>query len=301
MPVEGIALSSLNELKYRHGFPPRQSAAQIRGHLASRGLGYSSALAEQVAGVYLAVVEKVLDDFAERVFQQGAALGYATAQAMRQGIVDAHENLFDLTRGLVRDEIPGDCGTVAAATVDNRRIAVLQHLERKIELHALAASPTRALDPKLGILLSPRQLEIDLDARVAAARAVGNPVTVVFLALDDFKRLNARRAVLPEAQRLARKLIQGRGDVYLQGEDAMVMLAPNLDEDEARAFADKVRRSFENHKLEVDGEVVRVTISVGVATWPADGATHRAIVEAANRAYVEAARKGNAVVIAGGT
>jgi diguanylate cyclase (GGDEF)-like protein len=310
MPVDGIALSSLNELKYRHGFPPRQSAAQLKGSLASRGLGNSGVLAQQVAGLYLAVVEKVLDDFAERVFQHGAALGLPTPQAMRQGIVDAHRDLFDLTRRLVRNEVPGDYGNIAAATVDDRRIPVWQHLERKIELHTLAASPTqptRELDPAFGILLSPRQLEIDFDARVAAARAFENPVTVLFLDLGDVTSSSARlttanvdHTLASEAQRLVRKLIQGRGDAYLHGRDAMVILAPNLDEDEAKALAEKVRRTFEDHKFELDSEAVRVTIAVGVATWPTNGATYQAVLKAANRAQLDAKRTRNAVVIANG-
>src|SRR5262245_7691723 len=310
MPVDGIALSSLNELKYRHGFPPRQSAAQIKASLASRGLGNSGALAQQVADLYVAVVEKILDDFAERVFQHGVTLGLRTPQAVRRGIVDAHRDLFDLTRSLVRNEVPGDCGNIAATTVDERRLPAWQSLQQKIEHHTLAASatqPPRDPDPMLGILLSPRQLAIDFEARVAAARAFDNPVTVLFVDVDDVTRLKTRftsatvdHPIVSEAQWLVRKLIQGRGDAYAHGEDAMVILAPNLDEDEAKALAEKLRRTFEGHKFEVDSEGVRVTISVGVAMWPTHGATCQAIVTAANRAHADAKQTRNAVAVANG-
>src|SRR5262249_33014185 len=308
MRVDGIALSSLNELKYRHGFPPRQSAAQMKASLASRGLGNSSALAQQVAGLYLAAVEKILDDFAERVFQHGPTLGLGTPQAVRHGIVEAHRDLFDLARRLVRKDVPGDYGNIAAATVDDRRLPVWQYLAEKIERHmlaALATQPPRDLDPTLGILLSARQLALDFEARVTAARAFDNPVTVLFVDLDDVTSLKTQfisvtvdHPIVSEAQWLLRKLIQGRGDAYAHGEDAMVMLAPNLDEDEAKAFAERLRRSVEDHKFEVDSEAVRVTISIGVATWPTNGATYEAIVSTARRAHADAKRTRNAVVVA---
>jgi diguanylate cyclase (GGDEF)-like protein len=309
MSVDGLARQLLDELKYKYGFPPRVAAADVKGQLASRGLGQSSALAQQVATVYLTIVEKVLDGFAGRLLEQGPALGYSTPQAIRQVIVDAHRDLFDLTRGLVRDEVPGDYGKLSAAAVDDKRTHVWQHLERMIELHALETFPVqaaRALDQKFGILLGPQQAGVDFAVRAEAAGVVANRVTLLFLDLDNFKALNTRftnakvdQTILPEAQRLVHKLIQGRGDAYLHGGDEIVIVVSNLDEDEARAFAEKLRRSFEAHKFAVDSETVQLTASIGVASWPVDGSTYQAVLEAANRAQVDAKRSKNAVVIAG--
>lgn len=310
MSLDGLARQLLDELIYQHGFPPRAAAAQIKGRLALQGLGHSSGLAQEVGSAYVGVVERVLDDFTERVISRSAALGLRTADEVRAAVSSAHQELFDLARGLVRDEVPGaEYGNHAAATIDARRMAVRQHLERRIELQALEAAPARPakeLDQKFRILLSPGQAEQDFDVWVEMARALGNPVAVLFLDLDNFKALNTRftnakvdQTILPDAQRLTLKLVQGRGEAYLHGGDEMVLVAPNLDDDEARALAEKVRRSFEGHKFVVDSEPLQLTVSVGVATWPVHGSTYQAVLEAANRAQVDAKRSRNVVVVAG--
>lgn len=204
--------------------------------------------------------------------------------------------------------MPGDYGKFAAAVVDERRVRARDHLDRSIDLHVLEVAPSkpaRDVDQKFGILLSARQAQHDFDGCVEFARALGNPIVVMFLDLDNFKALNSRftnakvdQTILPEVQRLALKVVQGRGDAYLHGGDEMVLIALNLDDDEARAFAEKVRRTFEGHKFVVDGEALSITVCVGVASWPVHGSSYGDVLEAANRAQVNAKRTRNAVVVA---
>src|SRR5438876_11975569 len=75
MALEGDARRLFEELKYRHGFPPRSAAAVVKGEFASRGLGQSSMLAQAVARTYLDRVEQILDEFAKTVLDKAGALG----------------------------------------------------------------------------------------------------------------------------------------------------------------------------------------------------------------------------------
>ncbi len=309
MPLEGPARKLFEEIKYEHGFPPRSDAMKVKNELATRGLGNSSMLAQQIVFAYLRVVERVLDGFTDRALASGAALGLTSAAAIRDAVFAAHEELFNIARGLVRDEVGGsDYGNLAMGMVDDKRRPVLDHLQRKIDLREIESTPprpTKESDQKVGILLSHGQAERDFDDQVQAGKKVGNPVALVFLDLDNFKQLNNRftnakvdETILPEAQRLLAKLVQGRGEAYRHGGDEFVLITPNLEEDEAKGFAEKVRRSFEDQDFAVDGETVVVTVSVGVAVWPVHGSTYREILEAANRAQVDAKETRNTVVVA---
>jgi two-component system, cell cycle response regulator len=132
-----------------------------------------------------------------------------------------------------------------------------------------------------------------------------NPVAVIFVDLDHFKAMNDRwtnakvdQTILPDAQRLVARLVQGRGEAYRHGGEEFLLIMPNLDTSEAQAFGEKVRSAVEGHRFEVDSEVVRVTVSVGVALWPVHGDTFQEVLEASNRAELEAKSRRNSVAVA---
>ena len=94
------------------------------------------------------------------------------------------------------------------------------------------------------------------------------------------------------------RLVQGRGEAYRHGGEEFLLIMPNLDTSEAQAFGEKVRIAFEDHRFEVDGETVKITVSIGVALWPVHGDVYREVLQAANRAEVEAKERRNSVTVA---
>ncbi len=124
--------------------------------------------------------------------------------------------------------------------------------------------------------------------------------------LDHFKALNEwwtnatiDETILPVVQKLLAKLVQGRGEAYRHGGEEFLLIMPNMNAREAEAFAEKVRETFERYPFEVKGRPQPMTVSVGAAIWPDHGATHQEVLEAANRAELEAKRTWNAVRVAG--
>ncbi len=69
---------------------------------------------------------------------------------------------------------------------------------------------------------------------------------------------------------------------------------------EAMVFGEKVRARFEAQEFEIGQARERVTVSVGVAAWPAHGATYPEVLHAANEAEHVAQQSRNAVERAGG-
>lgn len=156
-----------------------------------------------------------------------------------------------------------------------------------------AARVYRELEQKFRILYSPTQAQRDFDLWVAEAAGItGYSVGVIFIDIDDFKRLNTAwtesavdGAILAPVQQLIRGMSLQKGAAYRHGGEEFLVILPNCGLEEATTFAEKIRRTIETQDFAIDAHsTVRVTVSVGVAAWPTHGATLDRVVEAANGA-----------------
>ena len=310
MAVEGAVKTLFEELKYRLKFPPRERIPAIKNEFASRGMGQSSGLAQTIAGEYLKVIEPVLDQFTEQLIEKRVALGLGSEESIRRALNDAHQRIFDEARGMVLDDLVGlgDYRAIATQTIDGEREPVWTHLERVLALAALGASErheSKEYEQKFGILLSPGQASKDFATWRAEAEKWGNSVVLLFIDVDHFKALNERlthakvdQTILPGVQRILAKLIHGRGEGYRYGGEEFLLMLLNLDDEEAKGFAEKVRKTIEDEGFRVDDKTEQLTISIGVASWPANGTTYQEVLEAANRAETEAKKTRNTVKVA---
>lgn len=166
--------------------------------------------------------------------------------------------------------------------------------ERVRDLEArqpVLAKPERELEQKFRILYSPTQASRDFDLWVSeAGKVAGYSVGVVFLDVDGFKDLNTAftesvvdKTLFPELQRLIHGACLHRAAAYRHGGEELLVLLPNCPLNEAAAFAEKLRGKIAAHTFEVEGQVAKVTVSVGVAAWPLNGDTLAAVIERANR------------------
>lgn len=175
--------------------------------------------------------------------------------------------------------------------------------ERIRELEArqpVVAKRDRELEQKFRILYSPTQAQRDFDLWVSEAdKVAGYSVGVVFLDVDGFKGLNTTftesvvdRTLLPELQRLIQGACLHRAAAYRYGGEELLVLLPNYQLSEAAAFAEKLRAQIAAHAFEVQGQVTKITVSVGVAAWPLNGDTLAAVIERANREERSAKEQG---------
>lgn len=311
--LEGQLRQLLEEIKYRRGFPPRKRIEVIRNDLTVQGLGRSGALVEAVAEEYLEVVERILDEFTEIVLDKRSELGLATEGDLQSVIWQAYNDLFNTARGLALNDLGESSGaydSLAMAAIDNRRTPIWQHLERTIKLrplHETASPVAKEREQKFGILWSANQATTDFETWAAEARQWNNPVSLLFIDLDHFRTFNEQyshtkvdETILPEAQKILAKHAQGRGEAYRYGGEEFLVILPNHDASEAEVMAEKIRFVFEKHQFAIDGKTERVTVSIGVATWPTHGETYKQVLEVANKAEQEAKRTRNSVRVAGG-
>ena len=105
--------------------------------------------------------------------------------------------------------------------------------------------------------------------------------------------------ILPEFQRVLERLCRHRGGAYRQGGEKFLVVLANHTAAEGAVFAERIRAGIEATVFNVSPQSVRLAISVGVASSPANGSTYLEVLRAANVAEHRAkSNGGNQVVVA---
>lgn len=164
-----------------------------------------------------------------------------------------------------------------------------------------------SLRDELTGLYNRRYLMDRAQAEINHAERRERPVTLLMLDLDYFKKLNDLNDHLTgdEALKAVAKTLQGKtrgiDTVARFGGEEMVVLLPATNLEEGVVVAEKLRAAIE--ELKVTGEEKlpwgRLTVSVGVASYPVHGENLHDVIEQADRALYKAKNSGrNRVVTA---
>jgi len=127
--------------------------------------------------------------------------------------------------------------------------------------------------------------------------------TIVVLNLDRFRLINQAlghsvgdRLLLELGQRLAAQRPE-RGLLARLGGDEFAYLIEGADESAAKAFCDRLLRAARN-PVEVDGQRLDVSVSLGVALYPRDGVSAAALLRRADVAMRAAKKQQSGVAFA---
>jgi diguanylate cyclase (GGDEF)-like protein len=155
------------------------------------------------------------------------------------------------------------------------------------ELAALATT-----DP-LTALPNHRALVSAIDLELARAERYGHGCALLFLDIDHFKELNdscghaAGDLALRELGELVSKALRSIDTLGRWGGEEFVVVLPEIHADRAMAIAERVRKMVAAHLFDVPTGT-HLTVSVGVASYPRDGATRSELLDAADRAMYAA-------------
>jgi two-component system cell cycle response regulator len=163
-----------------------------------------------------------------------------------------------------------------------------------------------AVTDQLTGLHNRRYMTSQLDALVRRAAAGGDPVAVLVIDIDHFKKVNdgfghdVGDEVLSEfAVRLASNVRAIDLPVRHGGEEFVVVM-PDTDLEDARRIAERIRLHVAGAPFRVMGgqELLSVTISIGVACSAGPEDTSNALMKRADEAVYEAKSRGRNRVIA---
>ncbi len=129
-------------------------------------------------------------------------------------------------------------------------------------------------------LLNDRYLKRRLGEEFKRAQRYGMPLSVAMLDLDHFKQVNDKYGhdcgdlVLREFGNLLTASARTTDIVGRFGGEEFLMVLPNTDGIRAAIVAERVRKAAEEHIYKYKESLVRITVSAGVASVPANAQVH---------------------------
>jgi two-component system cell cycle response regulator len=155
-------------------------------------------------------------------------------------------------------------------------------------------------------LLTRRSLFRALDAELVRTERFRHPLSVLMMDLDHFRLINDAYGhvigshCLSEVGALIRETVRVSDVSGRYGGEEFVSFLPETDTAAALMIAERVREAFAARTFECGATTCQVRISVGIATYPADGANVDALVRSADTALYRAKALGrNRCVVAG--
>jgi diguanylate cyclase (GGDEF)-like protein len=136
------------------------------------------------------------------------------------------------------------------------------------------------------------------------ANRYGQELSVLFFDLDDFKKINdtfghlAGDDTLEHVARIVMEEIRAIDSASRYGGEEIVVVLPETGKAEAFLVGERIREKVEDLKLSHKSEVIRLTISGGLATLPIDATDTRSLLKCSDIAVYKAkeAGKNNIVV-----
>ena len=143
-----------------------------------------------------------------------------------------------------------------------------------------------------------RCLEVELPRAVREAAARGESVSLLFLDVDNLKALNSQfghptgSKVLTTVAFEAQHIIRAQDRIYRYGGDEFCIVIPGTSATGAAKLGERLIRKLQEARVIINGERVPISISIGIAAFPAhaDGAEH--LLERADRALFRAKEEG---------
>lgn len=134
-----------------------------------------------------------------------------------------------------------------------------------------------------------------LNRELIRAGRRGSPLSLLFIDLDNFKLVNDTHGhfhgsrLLKEIAHLLKRSIRGIDLVARYGGDEFVALLPDTDHATAFRLAERLRAQVESYAYHAEaGTVVKITGSVGVASFPDQAQTKEDLVRLADQAMYRA-------------
>jgi diguanylate cyclase (GGDEF)-like protein len=122
--------------------------------------------------------------------------------------------------------------------------------------------------------------------------------------IDKFKNFNDRYghlvgdAILRDISRTVKETVRQIDFVGRFGGEEIAVVLAETDRDQARFAAERLRQAIENNVIKVYDEELRVTVSIGVATYPQDADDVDTLIENADKALYVAKQTGRNKVCA---
>jgi diguanylate cyclase (GGDEF)-like protein len=155
-----------------------------------------------------------------------------------------------------------------------------------------------AITDELTGLYSNRHFRQMIMRRHAAFRQFGEKTTLLMADIDDFKKVNdtyghpVGDAILKDVSSCIMSSVRGDDMAFRYGGEEFAIILPATDIPGALIAAERLRALIEHYPFKADQHVLKVTVSIGLASWPASADDIRTLINEADQALYSAKRDG---------
>ena len=153
-------------------------------------------------------------------------------------------------------------------------------------------------------LYNHRTFYLMLEDELARAQRFNRPVSLLLLDIDHFKRVNdthghqAGDTILKGLSELLEGQARAIDRVCRYGGEEITVMLPEIALDAATVIAGRLRVAVETQPFDVNaGAPIRITVSIGVASWPSHANSAQTLVAAADAAMYSAKQMGRNKVV----
>jgi diguanylate cyclase (GGDEF)-like protein len=145
-----------------------------------------------------------------------------------------------------------------------------------------------------------------LELELAGSKRHGRMFSLLFIDLDHFKQYNdtfghpAGDDLLKGLAELIKNQSRTTTTAARYGGEEFILLVPEAPKDGAKVYAERLRKAVEE-RVWIDGNSEpsgKVTLSIGVSTYPMDGLDSKTLIARADEALYQAKKEGRNLVVA---
>ncbi|MDA8100263.1 MAG: GGDEF domain-containing protein [Nitrospiraceae bacterium] len=155
-----------------------------------------------------------------------------------------------------------------------------------------------AITDELTALYSNRHFRQAIERRYAQYEKFGEKMTLLMIDIDNFKKVNdtyghpVGDAILREVGKCIKSSIRDDDIAFRYGGEEFAVILPSTDPGAGRGVAERMRALIEHYPFRAEKHILSMTVSIGVASWPASADTIKDIIREADEALYEAKRSG---------
>jgi diguanylate cyclase (GGDEF)-like protein len=180
-----------------------------------------------------------------------------------------------------------------AATIAGQASPVVENAKLYEQVRILAKTDS------LTKLYNNRQFYESLSSELKRSARYGHFLSLIMLDVDHFKKYNDSfghlqgDVVLKEIARILLDNLRNSDIAARYGGEEMVIILPETFKEKAVGVAQRIRKNIQEYSFPGSGgEAVRVTVSLGIATYPDDADSVMELIRESDRALYQAKREG---------
>lgn len=151
-------------------------------------------------------------------------------------------------------------------------------------------------------LYNSRYLKVALDNEMKRADRKEAPFTILFMDVDHFKQVNDNfghtvgSQSLMQIGQILHKFVRGSDFAFRYGGDEFVIVLAETTKEKAQTVAERLRKKIEQTVFNIDGLQIRMTVSIGLASYPEHARNSHDVIRMADEAMYQGKRLSRNIV-----